>query len=252
MTSSSTDRLEGRVALVTGATRGIGRAIACVLARHGAEVYVNGRQAADTERAAFELGEERGRVVALPFDVGDAKAVKGGFETLFKRSGGLDVLVNSAGILRSALISLTSDALLDEVMRINFTGTFLCCRAAVRLMSRRGGGSIVNLTSIVGRVGVEGYTAYGASKAAVIGLTHSLAKEVAAQKIRVNAIAPGFIETDMVGELTPEQRGKALSQIRMGRAGTSEDVAGAALFLASDLSAYVTGQVLGVDGAMTP
>ncbi|MCE8556942.1 SDR family oxidoreductase [Ruegeria pomeroyi] len=244
--------LAGRTALVTGAGRGIGREIAARFAREGATVFVNGRDEARTQAAVEVLcAETGGDLRPAVFDVTDAAAVQKGLMAARKQTGQLDVLVNNAGIMEGAMLAMSSDDMLRRTLNTNVEATFFVVRTAARLMMRQeGGGSIVNLASIIGRVGVEGYSAYAASKAAVIGMTKALAKELAPQNIRVNALAPGFIETDLTSGIEGDQRARVLAQIRMGRAGTPADVAGPALFLASDLSSYVTGQVLGVDGAM--
>ncbi len=247
-----TELLQGRTALITGAGRGIGREIAAQFARAGATVFVNGRDADRTEAAVADLVAETGGTLhAAVFDVTDSGAVQKGMMAARKVTGQLDVLVNNAGIMDSAMLAMSSDDMLRKTLATNVEGAFYCARTAGRLMMRQpDGGSIITLSSIIGRVGVEGYSAYSASKAAVIGMTQSLAKELASQKIRVNALAPGFIDTDLTQDITGDQRDTVMAQIRMGRAGTPADVAGAALFLASDLSTYVTGQVIGVDGAM--
>ncbi|HYF22790.1 MAG TPA: 3-oxoacyl-ACP reductase FabG [Caulobacteraceae bacterium] len=245
--------LEGRIALVTGATRGIGRATAELFAAHGAHVLLNGRDADRAGQAAEEIGRAYPDATVEPcvFDVGDAESIKLAFTDVHRRHKRLDVLVNNAGVLRDALVGMVSGAMLEEVMRINFTGSFLCAQMAARLMSRRRSGSIVNVSSIIGRYGNPGQAAYASSKAAVLGLTFSLAKELGPEGIRVNAIAPGFIATDMIEAVPQERRDSIQAGIRMGRLGKPEEVAATALFLASDLSAYVTGQVIGVDGGMT-
>lgn len=245
--SSSTDR----VAVVTGGTRGIGLATARSLAEEGCAVVVVGRQ--DQLRAqdvAAEL-KERYSVGALGLvaDAADSSAILNVYRRVRSDFGRLDVLVNNAGVFRHALIGMISDDLVEETLAVNVSGVIHHLQAATRLMRRSGGGSIVNMTSIMGRVGAEGQVAYSASKAAVIGVTLSAAKELAGAGIRVNAVAPGYIDTDMTNSLgeDPEER---LASIGMGRFGTPEDVARVVEFLASDLSEYVTGQVIGVDGGM--
>jgi 3-oxoacyl-[acyl-carrier protein] reductase len=169
---------------------------------------------------------------------------------VFSAFGRLDVLVNNAGVLKDALIGMVSDDVLEDTFRINTFGAIHHLQAASRLMQRSGGGSIINMTSIIGVVGNEGQIAYGSPKAALIGLTKSAAKELAPRGVRVNAVAPGFIDTDMSRSLPADKYADRVASIKMGRVGTPEDVADVVLFLASDLSRYVTGQVIGVDGGM--
>ncbi|MEZ4362726.1 MAG: 3-oxoacyl-ACP reductase family protein [Kofleriaceae bacterium] len=243
--------LAGRCAFVTGSTRGIGWEIARTLAAHGASVALNGRDADAVEARAHELTKEHGgQALALPGDVADAAAVTRCYQTVFKTWKRLDVLVNNAGILEDALLGMITPELVDRVLGVNTKGAILHLQGAARLMTRAKAGSIINLSSIIGTMGNEGQAVYGASKAALLGLTRSAAKELAPVGIRVNAIAPGYIETDMIKHLPAEVHALRLSQIGMGRIGTPADIANVALFLASDLSAYVTGQVLGVDGGM--
>ena len=247
-----TEELSGRVCFVTGSTRGIGWATAQLLARNGATVVLNGRQAGDPlEERRRKLETECGApLLALAADASDAAAVHNCYVEIFKRYKRLDVLVNNAGILRYALLGMMTPEFVREMLDTNVFGALMHLQEASRLMSRHGRGSIINVSSIIGRMGHEGHTVYAASKAAVIGMTLSAAKELAPKGIRVNAVAPGLIDTDMARELPPEKLSARISSIGIGRVGTPEEVAEAILFLASDASSYVTGQVLGVDGAM--
>lgn len=243
--------LEGKLALVTGAGRGIGRAVAETFARHGADVLVNARTPNSVDGFCAELSAAHDvRCAPLYGDISSADAVKEMFSHIQKTHKRLDALVNNAGILRDALFAMTPVATMHEVFATNVMGTMYCAQYASRLMSRQKSGSIINVSSIIGVSGNEGQVVYGASKAAVIGLTKSLAKEVGASGVRVNAVAPGFIETDMIKEVPPAKSAKIMENIKMGRLGSPQDIANACLFLASDLSDYVTGQVLGVDGGM--
>lgn len=243
--------LAGKRAFVTGATRGIGRATAELFARHGAAVAVNGRDAAACERVAAEVAATTGaQTLPVPADSADPASIRAAYQAIFKAWKGLDVLVNNAGILEDALVGMITDDLVDRVIAVNTKGVIHHLQGAARLMQRSGGGAIVNLTSIIGTRGNKGQVVYGASKAAVIGATLSAAKELAPKHIRVNAVAPGFIETDMVAGLPADKRTALVGAIASGRPGTADDVANGCLFLASDLSAYVTGQVLGIDGGL--
>lgn len=244
--------LKGKVAFLTGSTRGIGWSTAKLFAEHGATVVLNGRasQSALDERVA-EIRDAYGTPCAgILSDVSDPKNAKACYAFLFREYKQLDILVNNAGVLREAVFGMITEPLVAETLNVNAVGPIFHLQEASRLMGRKKSGSIINLTSIIGRVGNEGQSVYAAAKAAVIGLTLSAAKELAPKGIRVNAVAPGYIKTDMMSSLTPEKESALVSRIKMGRAGTPEDVAKAILFLASDLSAYVTGQVLGVDGGM--
>ena len=242
--------LAGKVALITGSSRGIGKAIATRLAEHGASVVLNGRSAsAALQRLEETLRSEYGvecRTVAA--DVGDNAQVSGMFRTVFKTFGRLDVLVNNAGVLQEALIGMISGEQIRETFATNVSGTLSCMQAGARLLQRSGGGSIINMTSIVGARGNRGQLAYSASKGAVIAATLSAAKELAPTGIRVNAIAPGYIDTEMMSGVPVKTHESLIASIGMGRMGSTEDVADVALFLASPLSRYVTGQVIGVDG----
>jgi len=244
--------LEGRVAFVTGSTRGIGWACARALAGAGATVVLNGRN--DAARLDARVAELRALAPAEHFgvlcDVGDPAAVRSGYRALFERFRRLDVLVNNAGILQDALLGMISDEIVATTFAVNALGPLYSLQEASRLMARKRSGSIVNVASIIGVAGNTGQAAYGASKAALIGLTRSAAKELAPKNIRVNAVAPGFIQTDMTSQLPKAKYDERVASIGMKRIGMPEDVAEVVLFLASDRSAYVTGQVIGVDGGM--
>jgi 3-oxoacyl-[acyl-carrier protein] reductase len=243
--------LKGRVALVTGSTRGIGWHTAQRLAECGATVIVNGRDTPTVQDRAAELsatfGQPAGAVVC---DAADPDQVRAAYRQVFAEYGRLDILVNNAGVLADAFIGMIPDTLVDEAFRINTFGALHHLQAAARLMRRHGQGSIVNVSSIIGRTGNEGQVVYASTKAALIGMTASAAKELAPHQIRVNAIAPGFIDTDMTRSLPSDTFRRRVASIKMGRVGGADDIARAVLFFAGDLSTYVTGQVLGVDGGM--
>jgi 3-oxoacyl-[acyl-carrier protein] reductase len=244
--------LKGKIALVTGSTKGIGRAIARTFAEHGAAVILNGSSSQEAiESQAAGLSQEYGaRVIGIQADVSDPNQVKDLYARIFKEFKRLDVLVNNAGVMQDNLLGMFSPAELGRTHGVNVFGCLYNMQYASRLMARNKSGSIINVSSIIGRVGHEGQAVYGASKAAVIGATLSAAKELAPQNIRVNAIAPGFIDTDMTRSLPREKHEQMVASVKMGRIGQPEDVANVAMFLASDYSAYVTGQVIGVDGGM--
>jgi 3-oxoacyl-[acyl-carrier protein] reductase len=243
--------LEGRVALVTGASRGIGAAIARAFAAEGAALLLCAR-GEGVDALAGELTAADRPARAMRGDISDPAFARELVASARKEHGRLDVLVNNAGILRQGLIGMTSTDDMREVLHVNVLALMVLTQYATRVMDSRRSPSIVNLTSIAGTQGAEGMTAYSASKAAVVGYTLSSAKELAPKGIRVNAIAPGLIDTDMMRSVTAAWPERRIPQIRMGRIGTPEDVAGVAVFLACDLSRYVTGQVIGVDGGMTP
>lgn len=243
--------LAGKQVLITGASQGIGRAIARCFAKEKASLYINGRNERSLALLADELRRDFGVFVhELVFDVSDPQAVKAGFRALFKESKTLDVLINNAGVREDALLSMASPQQLDHSFAVNSFGPFYCCQYAARMMKRQGGGSIVNMASVMALCGYPGQSIYAASKAAMIGLTKSLAKELAGDQIRVNALAPGFIDTQLVADLSAEQREQHLSQVALSRAGQAHEVAQCALFLSSDMASYVTGEVLKVDGGM--
>ena len=243
--------LNGRYALVTGGSRGIGRAICLELAARGAAVAVNyaGNAAAaeETVEACKALGVD---AFALQADVADAAACEAMVKETIARFGRLDILVNNAGITRDGLMLTMKEADWDAVLDTNLKGAFHCMKAAYRPMMKQKYGRIVNLSSIVGLRGNAGQANYAASKAGLIGLTKSLAKELAARNVTVNAVAPGFIDTDMTAALPERAREAMLSTIPMGRLGQAEDVARAVAFFAGEGAGYVTGQVLCVDGGM--
>lgn len=250
MASSLT--LEGRVVFVTGSTRGIGWATAQVLSQAGATVVVHGRSGNDRARdLAAQLTSAHGSpAMGVSFDVTDVAALKNAYKAIFKEHRRLDALVNNAGVLQDGLLGMIPEQAIEQTLQINTVAVIHNIQEASRLIARSGGGSIVNVSSIIGTNGNEGQVVYAASKAAVIGITKSAAKELAGKGIRVNAVAPGFIDTDMVRQLPPAKFDERMRSIRMGRIGQPSDVANTILFLVSDLSTYVTGQVIGVDGGM--
>lgn len=243
--------LEGKAALVTGASRGIGRAIAISLAEAGADVAVNysgSEQAAEeVVRHIESLGRRAFKVKA---DVASSAQVEEMVKQVLDQFGKLDILVNNAGITRDNLIMRMKEEEFDQVMNTNLKGVFNCVKAVTRPMMKQRSGKIINISSVVGVLGNAGQANYVAAKAGVIGLTKSAARELASRNIAVNAVAPGFIETDMTDKLTPEQRGQMLQQIPAARLGKPEDIARVVRFLASDDSAYMTGQTIHVDGGM--
>jgi 3-oxoacyl-[acyl-carrier protein] reductase len=243
--------LEGRVAIVTGASRGIGKAIAHLLARRGAAVVVNFHQSAQAaEQLVDEINTTGGRALAVQADVSQMEQAQHLIKTAIDHFGALDILVNNAGITRDTLIMMMSETDWDEVITTNLKSTFNCSKAAVRHMMRKRYGRIVNITSVSGQMGNPGQTNYSASKAGQIGFTKALAREVAGRNITVNAIAAGYIDTDIWSKVPEEARQMALSLIPMERKGQPQEIAFAVAFLVSNQAAYITGQVLGVDGGM--
>ena len=244
--------LGGRVAIVTGASRGIGAAIARRLGSCGASVVVNYAGSASAASAvADEITASGGQAVALQADVSNPDAALRLVEQTIERFGALDILVNNAGITRDGLLVRMSDDDWRAVIDTNLSGVFHTTRAAAKVMMKARSGSIVNITSVVGLTGNAGQANYAAAKAGVAGLTKSVARELASRNVRVNAIAPGFIETDMTAKLSEPVREAARAQIAMGSFGSPDDIAAAAAFLASDDARYITGQILAVDGGMT-
>lgn len=239
--------LSGRVALVTGSTRGIGRAIAETLAGCGARVAVVGRDIAKAQDVAAQVSPEaRG----FACDVADVASVASLVAAVEESFGSLDILVNNAGLTRDNIMLRLKDDDWDAVLDANLRGAFAAIRAATRGMMKRRWGRIINISSVVGLVGNKGQTNYAASKAGLIGLTKAVAKEFASRNILANAIAPGFIETDMTNAMTPEARKALIASIPLERLGSPKDVASTVAFLASEHAGYITGQVLVVDGGM--
>lgn len=244
--------LQGQVAYITGGSRGIGLACARKLAEAGAHVAICSRTNNEANQKLAEDISSNFNVesLAIACDVGNADEVKSAFKLVQKTFGRLDVFVNNAGIMETGLLPMTSAAAIRSTMDTNVTGSLLNLQMAAKLMSRKGRGSIINLSSIVGRYGAEGQVAYSTSKAAIIGMTSAAAKELAPQGIRVNAVAPGFIDTDLLSDFDQQQRDDVITSIKLGRMGQAEEVANSVLFLASDMASYVTGETLGVDGGM--
>lgn len=244
-------KLDGKVALVTGASRGIGRAIAVALAKEGASVAVN--YAGNSEKAGqvvSEIKDMGSEAVAIQGDVTDADSVTAMVKNVTEQFGKIDILVNNAGITRDNLLIRMKEEDWDSVINTNLKGVFLCTKAVSRPMMKQRQGRVINISSVVGVSGNAGQANYTAAKAGVIGLTKTSAKELAARGITVNAIAPGFIETDMTNELNEEVGEQMRKQIPLGRFGSPEDVAKTVVFLASEDSGYITGQTIQVDGGM--
>ncbi len=246
---TSNPPLTGQTALITGASRGIGRAVALALAEAGAEVVVNYSSSADAaEEVVQTITSNGGSAYAIKANVAEEDAVDQLIKTVLERSSSLDILINNAGITRDGLLMRMKTEDWQAVVNLNLTGVFLCTRAVARTMLKQKSGRIINITSVVGLMGNAGQANYAAAKAGVVGLTKSTAKEFASRGITVNAVAPGFITTDMTKELDSEP---ILAAIPLGSFGTPEQVAGAVRFLAADpAAAYITGQVLQVDGGM--
>ncbi len=243
--------LEGKVALVTGSSRGIGRSIVERFASEGATVYANCRTDGSFDTIARDWSNLHGvEVIPLYYDVTDSIRTKEAFSRIMKEKKRLDVLVNNAGIMEDALIGMITDELMSRIFNTNVFAVINHLQLAARLMKRAKAGSIINLSSVVGIDGVSGQLVYSASKGAVATLTRSAAKELAKDNIRVNAIAPGIIETDLLNAMDDTLLEKRKTSIGLGRFGTPAEIAESALFLASDLSRYITGQILGVDGGV--
>lgn len=243
--------LDGKVALVTGASRGIGRAIALRLASEGAKVAINfaGNQKA-AEDVKSEIEANGGEAILVQANVADPAAVEAMFAKVVEAFGTVDILVNNAGITRDGLLLRMKDEDFEAVIDTNLKGVFYCTKAAAKLMMKKRSGRIVNMSSVVGLIGNAGQTNYAASKAGVLGFSKSAAKELAARGITVNMVAPGFIDTDMTAVLADKVKEAMVKEIPLRRMGRPEDVANAVLFLVSDCSSYITGQVINVDGGM--
>lgn len=239
-----------RIALVTGASRGIGRACALSLSAAGHHVVLAARQMDKLEAAAAEIREKGGQSTVISLDLGSAENIRESMKALLAEVGRVDILVNNAGITKDMLAMRMKQEDWEEVLRVNLTGSFLVTQAAMQGMIKERWGRIINISSVVGQMGNAGQANYVASKAGMIGLTKTLAQELAGRNITVNAVAPGFIETDMTAVLNEQLKEKMLSLIPAKRFGSAEDVAGVVTFLASDAAAYVTGQVIGVNGGM--
>jgi len=241
--------LSGKVALVTGASRGIGKSIALSLGALGAEVIVN-YSASDTsaEEVAKSINKSGGSSYKLKFDVSDEESVNNGINQIIKNSGKIDILINNAGITRDGLLMRMKESQWDEVLNTNLKGVFLCTKNVSRFMIKQRSGKIINITSIVGLIGNPGQANYAASKAGVIGFTKTCAKEFASRGIKVNAIAPGFIETEMTENLKTDD---LLKMIPLGKLGSADQIASLVNFLvSSDASEYITGQTISIDGGM--
>jgi 3-oxoacyl-[acyl-carrier protein] reductase len=242
--------LDGQIALVTGAGRGIGRAIALKFAQEGADVAVCARTAAQIESVAQEIQAMGRRAIARPVSVASVQDVQATVEEILKAWEKIDVVVNNAGVTRDALLLRLSPQMWDEVLDVNLTGTFNVTKAVARAMLKQKSGRIINVTSVIGQIGNVGQANYAASKGGIIAFTKSVAKEFASRGITVNAVAPGFITTDMTSDLDEKYKEQVMQTIPLQRMGTPEEVAEVVLFLASPAARYMTGQVVNVDGGM--
>jgi 3-oxoacyl-[acyl-carrier protein] reductase len=238
--------------VITGASRGIGKSTALAMASADSFIYVNYRsKAEEAENVVREIEGRGGKARILQFDIASTKAVNAAFETIAAERGGTDVLINNAGIAIDSLVLRTKDADWQAVIDTNLRGTFACIRAALKTMLRRqNGGRIISLTSVVGQMGNPGQAVYATTKAGIIGMTKAVAREVASRGITVNAVAPGFVKTEMTDNLTPEQKEAFLGSIPLGRYAEAEEIASVIRFLASDRASYITGQVIAVNGGL--
>ena len=243
-------KLEGRVALITGASQGIGHTCALALAREGATVAVAARNQPKLEELVSQIAASGGKAAAFVMDVAEEDQVKAGIKSALAQFGKVDILVNNAGITRDQLVMRMKRADWDSVLNTNLTSAYLCIQNVIPSMLKQRWGRIINIASIFGQMGQAGQANYSASKAGLIGLTMAIAREVASRSITCNAVAPGFIETNMTAALSAEFKENAVKMIPLGRVGKSEDVAGAVCFLASEEASYITGHVLNVNGGM--
>jgi 3-oxoacyl-[acyl-carrier protein] reductase len=243
-------KLEGRVALVTGASQGIGYACALDLAREGAKVAVAARNSEKLDELVAKITAAGGNAAAFVMDVADEEQVKSGIKAALTHFGKIDILVNNAGITRDQLVMRMKRADWDSVLNTNLTSAYLCIQQVIGSMLKQRWGRIINITSVFGQMGQAGQANYAASKAGLIGLTMAMAREVASRNITCNAVAPGFIETNMTAALSEEFKQTAVKQIPLGRVGSPEDVAAAVRFLASEEASYITGHVLNVNGGL--
>jgi 3-oxoacyl-[acyl-carrier protein] reductase len=243
-------KLAGKVALVTGSAQGIGKAIAVAMAKEGANIVISDINIDLAKATAAEIEKMGVKTLALQFNVADLSQTEAAIKSISETFGKLDILVNNAGITRDGLLLRMKKEDWDLVISVNLTGVFNLCKVVTPVMMKARSGKIINISSIVGEMGNAGQMNYSASKAGVIGMTKTLAKEVGSRNIQVNAIAPGFIDTDMTKKLSDEVKNAMMAQIPLGKLGQPEDVAAAAVFLASPDADYVTGQVLSVNGGM--
>jgi 3-oxoacyl-[acyl-carrier protein] reductase len=242
--------LSEKVAIVTGASRGIGRCIALALAAQGAKVVASARNAEALDKLVEEIKQQGGEATAVVGDVAVDTDASKLIDQAVAKYGQVDILVNNAGITRDGLLLRMKNEDWDAVLDTNLKGAFLCIRAAAKVMSKQRSGRIINISSVVGEMGNAGQANYCASKAGLLGLTKSVARELARRNVTVNAITPGFIVTDMTDDMTDKARQAMTEQIPLGRLGEVDDIANAVIFLASDQSSYITGQVLGINGGM--
>ena len=246
-----TKRLQGQIALVTGGSRGIGRAICEALAKEGADIYVNYTRGQEAAEETVKICQSYGvNAFAIGFDVSSSEAVKKAFDEIKEKSEKIDILVNNAGVAVDGIFIRMKEEEIDQVLKINLYGSIFCAQAAAKMMMRKQSGKIINISSVVGQMGNAGQASYVSSKAGVIGLTKSLARELASRNITVNAVAPGFIETDMTRDLSEEVRKEHLKFIPLEKYGKPEDVASLVVFLASNEASYITGQIIAVNGGM--